>query len=106
MTYTYISKLQQLIPEIPADTIISRSLHKDDEVNATLFGFAKGQELTEHTASQPAILHFIAGKARLTLGEEEVTAEPGSWVHMPPHLPHSIVAETPLTMLLILIKSR
>jgi hypothetical protein len=33
-----------------------------------------------------------------------LAAEPGAWIHMPPNLPHSIRARTPVTMLLLLLK--
>ncbi len=73
-------------------------------MKAILFSFATGQELSEHTASQPAILHFIEGEADLKLGEDELTAAPGTWVRMPARLPHSVRARTPVTMLLLLYK--
>ncbi|MFQ5858632.1 MAG: cupin domain-containing protein [Anaerolineae bacterium] len=103
-TYTYIANLSELLPDIPADSIISRTFHADDEVKAVLFGFAASQELSEHSVSQPAILHILQGEARLTLGNDAVEAGPGTWVHMPPYLRHSIVARTPVVMLLLLVK--
>ncbi|HIQ04150.1 MAG TPA: cupin domain-containing protein, partial [Anaerolineae bacterium] len=80
------------------------TFYADDQVKAVLFGFAAGQELSEHTASQPAILYFVQGEAHLTLGDDSMEAKAGTWVHMPPQLPHSIVAKTPVVMLLLLIK--
>ncbi|MDX1687224.1 MAG: cupin domain-containing protein [Candidatus Promineifilaceae bacterium] len=102
--YVFLQNLPDLLPDVPADSILSRSLYKDERINVTLFAFAAGQELTEHTSAQPAILHIIRGEADLTLGTDDRTAEPGSWVYMAPHLAHSIVARTPLVMLLTLIK--
>ena len=102
--FSYIDQLAKLLPDIPADSIVSRSVYRDETVQVTLFGFAAGQELSEHTAARPAILHFIAGEGTVTLGAAVKEAGPGSWVHMPAHLPHSIVAHTPLSMLLILLK--
>jgi len=101
--FTYFDNLVDLLPDIPSDSIVSRTYYEDDQLKAILFGFAPGQELSEHTAAKPAILHFIEGQASLTLGDEEKTASPGTWVHMAPNLPHSIVAETQLVMLLILL---
>ena len=102
--YSYTANLADLLPDIPADSIISRTLYAGDDVKATLFGFAAGQELSEHTASQPAILHFLQGDADLALGDDRYEAHPGTWAHMPAHLPHSIRARTPVVMLLLLIK--
>jgi len=103
--YTYFADLQQQIPEIPADSIVSRTIHSDDDVKVVLFGFATGQELSEHTAATPAMLYFVQGEADLTLGADTLKAQAGTWTHMPPHLPHSIVAKTPVVMLLLLFKS-
>jgi quercetin dioxygenase-like cupin family protein len=103
--FFYVSDLATMVSEIPDDTIVSRTFHEDDRVKAILFGFAPGQELSEHTASQPAILHFLQGEADLVLGAEQKSAGPGTWVHMPARLPHSILAKTETRMLLILFQS-
>jgi quercetin dioxygenase-like cupin family protein len=88
----------------PADGILSRTLHEDDKVKAVIFGFGAGQELSEHTASKPAILQFVKGEASLTLGTDSVEATSGTWVHMPAKLPHSVKAKTPVILLLLLLK--
>ncbi len=101
--YDYHGNLVDLLPEIPEDSIVSRTFYEDDQLKGILFGFAPGQELSEHTAAKPAILHFLEGEARLTLGDDEKAAGPGTWVHMAPHLPHSVVAESRVMMLLVLL---
>lgn len=101
--YEFIADLAQFVTETPPDSIISRTIFSDDQIKAILFSFAPGQELSEHTAARPAVLHFISGQARLTLGEDEQTAVPGTWVHMAAHLPHSIYAETEVKMVLMLL---
>jgi len=92
--------------DIPPDSTISRTIYQDEQVKAVLFGFAAGQELSEHTAATAAIVQIISGKARMTLGGEVIDAQPNTWVHMPPRLPHGIVAETPVVMLLLLLKGK
>ncbi len=99
----YVEDLYGLMVEIPPDSILSRTFYQDEHIKAILFGFAQGQELSEHTASVPAILYFLRGEADLTLGGEAKQAKAGTWVHMPPHLPHSVVAKTPLVMLLLML---
>jgi quercetin dioxygenase-like cupin family protein len=89
----------------PADGTLSRTLHQDKRLKAVLFNFAAGQELSEHTASMPAVVHILQGEAELTLGGDRITARNGTWIHMPAHLPHSIHAATPLTLLLLLLKN-
>ena len=101
--YTYIADLAKQV-DIPVDGILSRTLYDDEQVKVVLFGFGAGQELSEHTASMPAILHILQGEARLTLGDDSLEAEAGAWVHMPPELRHGVYAKTPVVMLLLLIK--
>jgi quercetin dioxygenase-like cupin family protein len=101
--YTYIADLAKQV-DIPVDGILSRTLHEDEQVKVVLFGFGVGQELSEHTASMPAILHIVQGEALLTLGDDSLDAEAGAWVHMPPGLRHGVYAKTPVVMLLLLIK--
>jgi quercetin dioxygenase-like cupin family protein len=90
--------------EPPMDGTLSRTLYHDDRLKVVLFGFAAGQELSEHTASTPAILHFLRGEAEVTLGPEKLSASAGTWVHMTAQLPHSIRATTPVVLLLLLLK--
>jgi quercetin dioxygenase-like cupin family protein len=103
MNYTFLNDLAKEI-QLPEKGILSRTLHNDDRLKAVLFGFAQGEELSEHTASMPAVLHFLQGEAMLTLGEDTVSARPGTWIHMPARLRHSIQAKTPTVMLLLLRK--
>jgi quercetin dioxygenase-like cupin family protein len=101
-TYTLAHRIDDI--EIPANGILSRPLYDDDHLKVVLFAFSEGQELSEHTAAMPAVLHVLKGEARLTLGEDAVEARAGTWVHMPAHLRHAIVATRPLVMLLSLLK--
>lgn len=93
-----------LMPEIPADSILSRTLFTDDALKVVFFGFAPGQELSEHTASVPAVIHILSGEGELMLGGERLEAAPGVWAHLPAHLPHSVRARTPLTLLLLMLR--
>ena len=90
--------------EPPTDGIISRTIFNDDRLKAVVFGFGAGQELSEHTASVPAVMHFLSGEADVTLCRERKSASAGTWIHMPAGMLHSIVAKTPTIMLLLLLK--
>jgi quercetin dioxygenase-like cupin family protein len=102
--YKYINDLATEI-EVPEDGILSRILLKNDEVNVTLFGFSAGQELSEHTAAFPAVIQIVRGEAKLTVAREERQAGPGTWLYMPARMPHSLLAKTPVVMLLLLLKA-
>ena len=101
--HRFFADLSGEIPPIAPDSIVSRTLYTEGQLKVVLFGFAAGQELSEHTAAVPAILHFLAGRANLTVGGDELQAAPGAWLHMPARLPHSVRAETTVHMLLILM---
>ena len=102
-TYTWFENLPDLMSDIPKDSIVSRTVYKDPTVKVVLFGFDAGQSLSEHTAAQPAVIHILSGEGTLTLGAAEKAVHAGTWVHMPPNLKHSLVAKTPLKMLLLLL---
>ena len=102
--YTFLHNLAAEV-EPPRDGTLSRTLLNNDQVKVVLFGFAAGQELSEHTASMPAILQFMTGEASLKLGNDRQEAGPGTFVYMPPGLPHAVAAKTPVVMLLLLLKS-
>lgn len=102
--FTHVADLAAEHP-IPQRGTLSRALHNDERVKVVWFGFAAGEELSEHTAAMPAIMHFISGEAQVALGGERLAARAGTWVYMPPHTPHSIRAAAPTIMLLTLIKS-
>lgn len=102
--YTTIENLLKHQP-VPEDGILTRSLFEDDHVRAVLFTFSKGQCLSEHTASSPAILHFLDGEALVTLGNETINVCTGTWIHMKTGQPHSVETKSSVTMLLLLIKS-
>jgi quercetin dioxygenase-like cupin family protein len=69
-----------------------------------LFAFAAGSGLKEHVAPLPAIIQIIKGESTMTVGNESVAGRAGTWIHMQPKTPHSIKAETPVVMLLTLLK--
>jgi quercetin dioxygenase-like cupin family protein len=102
--YLHYPDLIAEIRDIPPESIVSRTFFQDEHVRIILFGFAAGQELSEHTSSKPAVLHILQGEARLKLDQDEFDAKAGAWAHMPPNLPHSILAKTPLIMLLTLFE--
>lgn len=102
--YRLSPDVQQISP--PEGGILSKPVHQDGHVRMVLFGFDQGQELSEHTAAVPALLHIVSGRAKLTLGQDAVEAGPGELVYMQPNLPHSVYALEPLVMALVLLKGK
>ncbi len=110
MDYTYISDLADRVAELsaqghPTKHVQGRALYTDDHVKVLAFPFEAGQALEEHTTPHPAMLHFIEGEADVTLGDDAMEAHAGTWIHMPPRLPHSIYARTSAMMLLLVLRA-
>lgn len=103
LPYTLLTNLDTQV-DVPADGTLSKTVYQDDRVKAVLFGFSAQQELSEHTASVPAIMHFLTGESDVTLGSDSIVAQAGTWIHMPKNLPHSIRTKTATVMLLLLLK--
>jgi quercetin dioxygenase-like cupin family protein len=101
--YTFLENIEAAVP-IPENGILSRTLFNDEAVKIVAFGFSPDQELSAHTAPMAAMLYFIRGEAELTLGAEKKHVRAGAFVHMPPQTPHGILAKTPVTMLLLMLK--
>ncbi|MCC6617126.1 MAG: cupin domain-containing protein [Anaerolineae bacterium] len=101
--YTLVEDLAGMIGAIQPDSIVSRTFYRDDHLKAILFGFDAGQELSEHTASQAAIIQIVRGDATITLGDDRHELSAGAWLYMPPRLKHSVLAKTPLHMLLLML---
>jgi quercetin dioxygenase-like cupin family protein len=101
--YIYLENAADHTP-LPENGILSRTLQNDEKSKIIQFCFAPGQELSAHTAPFPATLLFVTGAASLKLGDDVKSAQPGTFVYMPPQLVHGIKAETEVVMLLTLLK--
>jgi quercetin dioxygenase-like cupin family protein len=88
---------------VPDRGILSRTLSEEGGVDLVIFAFAAGERLSEHASARPTIVHVLSGEATITVGTRVVDAAPGTWIRMPPRLPHSIHARGPLRMALYLL---
>lgn len=103
--YKYIESIAKELAEIPAESIVSRTLIAEPALRVVLFGFAPGQELTEHKTPMAATIQIVAGEGRLVLGEESIDVVAGDLIYMAPNLPHSVLAHSALTMILTMAKA-
>jgi quercetin dioxygenase-like cupin family protein len=85
--------------------VVSKVVHRDDQLDVTVFGFDAGEGLTEHQAAKAAIVQVLAGRLRFTVEGAELDAGPGFWLQMAPGAPHALTAVEPTIMLLTLLKS-
>ena len=82
--------------------IVSRTLMRTANSRVVLFGFAEGQELTEHTSTQCALIQVLSGECEFSLAGKPQTMKTGDLLYMPPNLPHAVRATTQFSMLLTL----
>jgi len=82
--------------------IVSRTLLRTDNSTLVLFGFAEGQELTEHTSTQHAVVQALSGTCEFSLAGVAHTLKAGDLLYMPPNLPHAVKATSQFSMLLTL----
>lgn len=87
---------------IQPGAVVSKMIHRDENLNVTVFGFDVGEELTEHRSARAAIVQVLSGRLRFVADGEELDAGPGFWLHMAAGTPHSLVAVEPTVMLLAL----
>ena len=101
------ARVDELVAQAPHPTghVQGRAVFTDEHVKVLAFPFEAGQALEEHTAPHPIALHFLRGEADVTLGPDAVEARAGTWVHLPPRLPHSIRARTDTVMLLLVFQT-
>jgi len=84
--------------------IVSRTLLRSPGARVVLFGFSEGQELTEHTSTQQAIVQVLSGQCEFTLAGKAHTLKAGDLLYMPPNAPHALKATRQFSMLLTLLK--
>ena len=87
-----------------ANGIVSRTLLRTANARTVLFGFAEGQELTEHTSTQHAVIQILSGECEFSLGGQPHNLKAGDILYMPPNLAHAVRATTQFSMLLTLTK--
>jgi quercetin dioxygenase-like cupin family protein len=104
MTHSVIEDAGAVVT-IQEGAVVSKVIHRDEELDVSVFAFDAGEGLTEHRAARPAIVQVLSGRMRVTVDGEELDAGPGFWLHMDTGTPHALVAVEPCLMLLTLVRS-
>lgn len=84
--------------------IVSRTLLRTPSSRTVLFGFSEGQELTEHTSTQYAIIQVLSGECEFQLAGVPNQLKTGDFLYMPPNVPHAVKATKQFSMVLTLLK--
>lgn len=84
--------------------IVSRTLLRTANSRVVLFGFTEGQELTEHTSTQHALIQILTGECEFSLAGQPRAMKGGDLLYLPPNLAHAVRATKQFSMLLTLSK--
>lgn len=103
MSHTHVEDLSETVAIQPG-AVVSKVVHRDEDLDVTVFGFDAGEGLTEHAASRSAIVQVLSGRLRFVADGEDLDAGPGFWLHMTAGTPHALEAVEPTLMLLTLVR--
>ena len=95
----------EAMAQVADQGIVSKSIVENEHHKIIHFTFAPGQELSEHTASVPAVIHILSGEGRVILDGVEHAAGPGKLYYMPADLKHAVQATGELVFLLTMFRT-
>lgn len=85
--------------------VVSKTLVDKATGTVTLFAFAEGQGLSEHTAPFDALLQVLDGEVEIRLAGQHCHLRAGEIMVMPANEPHALKALCRFKMLLTMIRS-
>jgi quercetin dioxygenase-like cupin family protein len=95
----------EAMAQVAEQGIVSKSVVENEHHKLVHFTLAPGQELSEHTASVPAVIHVLRGRGTVVLDGMEYEAGPGKLYYMPAHLKHAVQAREELVFLLTMFRT-
>lgn len=85
-------------------SVVSREIIRKPTGTVTIFAFAAGQGLSEHSAPFDALVQVLDGRAEITIGGAPREVSAGEMIIMPANVPHALQAVAPFKMMLVMIK--
>ena len=85
--------------------IVSKTVLKKQTGNISLFSFAKGEALSEHTAPFDAMIMVVDGRVEVIIGGKSFILKPGETIIMPANITHAVNAVEKFKMVLTMIKN-
>lgn len=86
-------------------SVVSKTLIDKKIGTVTIFSFAAGQGLSEHTVPYDAFVQIVDGEAQVTINGEPHTVTAGQMIIMPANIPHELKAVQAFKMLLVMIRA-
>lgn len=96
--------MQELV-SYQSGSVVSRTLVDRKIGTITLFSFAEGQGLSEHTAPYDAFVQIFDGTAEVTIDGVPQRVAAGEFIIMPANIPHSLKAVERFKMMLVMIRA-
>ena len=84
-------------------SIVSKTLLDKETGTLTLFAFDAGQELSEHTTPNEALLIVIEGETLVSIRSVAHHLHVGEVITLPANQPHAVKADKQFKMLLIMM---
>ena len=85
--------------------VVSRTLVDRKTGTVTLFAFAQGQGLSEHTAPFDALIQVLDGEAEVRIAGVPYRLRSGEMIVMPANEPHALKGVQRFKMMLTMIRS-
>jgi quercetin dioxygenase-like cupin family protein len=85
-------------------SVVSRMLLKNGAGSVTLFAFARGEGLSEHTAPFDALVVVTDGEAEVTIAGERHAVRAGQAIRLPANIPHAVQAPVDVRLLLVMLR--
>ena len=86
-------------------SVVSRTLIDKKVGTVTLFAFAVGQGLSEHTAPFDAMVYLLDGEADVSISGKPYHLKNGDMLIMPASKPHALKSTRAFKMLLVMVRS-
>ena len=98
------SKLISLV-DYQEGSVVSRTIIDKKAGTVTLFAFAEGQGLSEHTAPYDALVYILDGEAKIVISGKPIRLNAGEMTIMPANEPHALTAIKNFKIMLVMIRS-
>lgn len=90
--------------EVQGKSVVSKTIINRPTGTVTLFGFDRGEKLSEHTAPFDALVSIIEGEMKIFIEGKPFSLSAGEMIIMPANRPHALEAISPCKMMLVMIK--
>lgn len=85
--------------------VVSKTVIDKTSGTVTLFAFAQGQGLSEHTAPFDALIQVLEGEAEIRIAGAPFRVRAGEMIVLPAGEPHALKAVERFKMMLTMIRS-